>query len=121
MGAHRQAMAPWRHGVVLGTVALALAAVIAPGPRALAATAKATHVVAIDGTSYHPVELTVKKGETVRWVNKDPFPHTVTAPGAFDSKDIGAGRSWTYVARKPGRYAYVCKYHPNMKGTLVVE
>ena len=45
----------------------------------------------------------------------------MTAKGAFDSKEIGADRKWTYVARKPGRYDYICTLHPNMKGTLVVE
>jgi len=36
---------------------------------------------------------TVKQGETVTWINKDPFPHTATAPGVFDSRDIPPNRS----------------------------
>lgn len=89
---------------------------------ASAALAKGTaHTVVIDGVAYSPAVITVKRGDTVTWVNKDPFPHTVTAPGAFDSKDIAAGAKWKYVARKAGTYDYICTYHPNMKGVLKVE
>jgi len=89
---------------------------------ATAALAKPTaHTVEIDGVKYVPATLTVKRGDTVTWVNKDPFPHTVTAPGAFDSKDIPVGGKWKYVARKAGTYDYICTYHPNMKGVLKVE
>jgi predicted outer membrane protein len=62
-----------------------------------------------------------KRGDAVTWVNKDPYPHTVTAPGAFDSRDIAPNRGWTYTARKAGRYDYVCTLHPTMKATLIVE
>lgn len=86
----------------------------------LAASSSGPTVV-IDGTRYTPATITVKRGQAVTWQNKDPFPHTVTAPGVFDSKEIGADRSWKYVARKAGRYDYICTLHPNMKGTLVVE
>ena len=48
----------------------------------------------MDGTRYEPALITVKKGESVTWVNKDPFPHTATAAGTFDSKSIAAGKSW---------------------------
>jgi plastocyanin len=34
--------------------------------------------------------LTVKNGDTVVWRDRDSFPHTVTARGAFDSHNIGA-------------------------------
>ena len=77
--------------------------------------------VAIDGTAYAPPTVTVKRGTRVTWVNQDPFPHTVTAPGRFDSGSIAAGASWSYVARTPGQYDYICTLHPNMKGQLVVE
>lgn len=55
------------------------------------------------------------------WANRDPFPHTVTAAGVFDSHSIATGSSWKYVARKAGDYAYICTLHPNMKGMLRVE
>ena len=87
----------------------------------LAAAAQATHAVVIDGVKYEPEAITVKRGETVTWVNKDPFPHTVTAKGVFDSREIPAGKSWSYTPRKAGEYAYICTLHPNMKGTLKVE
>jgi plastocyanin len=65
--------------------------------------------------------LTVGQGTRVTWTNRDPFPHTVTARGAFDSGDIGAGKSWSFTAKRAGRYDYICTLHPNMRGTLVVE
>jgi len=77
--------------------------------------------VAIDGTAYVPPTLTVARGTAVTWENRDPFPHTVTSAGNFDSGSIAAGARWRYVASKPGRYEYVCTFHPNMKGTLVVQ
>ncbi len=87
-----------------------------------AAFAKGTaHTVVIEGVAYSPAVMTVRRGDTVTWVNKDPFPHTVTVPGAFDSKGIAAGAKWKYVARKAGTYDYICTYHPNMKGVLKVE
>jgi plastocyanin len=101
-------------GALAGTLVLA-------GAPALAADAPAKHTVLMDGTKYEPATLTVKRGATVTFVNKDPFPHTVTTPGKFDSKSIAAGKSWKYAAKKAGTYEYICTLHPNMKGTLIVE
>ena len=97
---------------VLLAGASALAGVAADAPKS---------TVVIDGTRYEQPTLTVKRGTTVSFVNKDPFPHTVTAPGKFDSKEIGAGKTWKYKATKAGTYDYICTLHPNMKGRLVVE
>jgi plastocyanin len=86
------------------------------------ASAASVHTVAIDGTAYAPATAVARRGDTVTWVNKDPFPHTVTArDGSFDSKTIAAGAKWSYVARKPGKFAYYCTLHPTMSGTLEVE
>ena len=96
--------------------------VFAAGAAADGKAAKpATHHVVIEGLKNEPETLTVKRGDTVIWINKDPFPHTVTAPGKFDSHDIPAGGSWKYVARVAGDYPYICTLHSNMKGMLRVE
>jgi plastocyanin len=79
------------------------------------------HIVVIQGVAFEPASLTVNRGERVKWINNDPFPHTVTARGAFDSHRIAAGATWTYVAHKAGVYAYTCTLHPNMKGLLQVQ
>ncbi|HVO90037.1 MAG TPA: plastocyanin/azurin family copper-binding protein [Casimicrobiaceae bacterium] len=76
----------------------------------------------LEGVGFVPDTLSVRRGDTIVWVNKDPFPHTVTdTHGAFDSGSIGAGRSWRYTAAQSGRFAYVCTFHPNMKATLDVQ
>jgi plastocyanin len=87
-----------------------------------AAAPLATHTVTIDGTRFQPDDLVIMPGESVVWINRDPFPHTVTASaGTFDSKEIQPGRSWTYKAPKTGDLTYVCTLHPTMKGTLRVR
>ena len=88
---------------------------------AMAAERPITHTVVMKATSYAPSALTIKLGDTVVWRNEDPFPHTATAAGVFDSKSIAAGGSWKYRPKAAGEYAYVCTFHPNMKGTLKVE
>ncbi|MGH8230349.1 MAG: plastocyanin/azurin family copper-binding protein [Steroidobacteraceae bacterium] len=45
--------------------------------------------VTVEGMQYQPQTLTVRRGDRIRWVNKDLFPHTVTAEGGgFDSPEI---------------------------------
>ena len=106
-----------RLAVMMGMVLVVAAAVWLAAP---AAAAK-THTVAMDGTRFVPQTIIVKQRDLVVWVNRDPFPHTATADGTFDSKSIPAGYSWSYVARKPGEFAYVCTLHPGMKGRLIVQ
>ena len=79
-------------------------------------------VVTIDGFAFKPPVVTVKAGDTIEWRNDDPVPHTATSKQAgFDSGSIAAGATWRYVAKKKGRFAYACKFHPIMKGEIVVE
>ena len=87
----------------------------------VAAQSPAPRTVVIDGTRYEPAAITVAKGESVTFVNKDPFPHTVTAAGKFDSREIAANGKWTYRATAAGEFPFICTLHPNMKGTLTVK
>ena len=108
-------MSPVRRRLLLATGA-AVALACAPGVRAAS-----VHTVTIDAFEFKPPTLTVKRGDTVRWQNNDPVPHTATAKGTFDSGSIAAGAAWQYKAVKQGRFEYVCSFHPTMKGTLIVE
>ncbi len=82
----------------------------------------ATHTVIIENMQFSPAQLHVHRGERIVWVNKDLFPHTVTAASqAFDSGSIAANASWTYVASRAGEYPYGCTFHPSMKGMIEVQ
>jgi plastocyanin len=98
-------------------------AMVSMAPGAAAGAAKpATHTVKIEGTAFVNADLTVKTGDSVVWVNKDPYPHTATSQaGGFDSKDIASEKSWKYVAKKKGDFPYICTIHPSMKGTIHVK
>ncbi|MGE8449662.1 MAG: cupredoxin domain-containing protein [Pseudomonadales bacterium] len=107
---------------LLLAVALVLAwGLLCVGPSAIAAEKTARHTVVIQGAKVEPEAIRVKRGDTIMWVNKDPYPHTVTAPGVFDSRSIVAGGSRRSIAHKAGEFPYACTLHPNMKGMLKVE
>ncbi len=108
---------------IAAVILLSLAAAEAHTVIAAEPAAKtAPPAVTMEAVAYAPSALVIKQGATVVWVNRDPFPHTVTAVDrSFDSRDIAAGASWKHVARRRGTFDYVCTLHPNMKGTLVVQ
>jgi plastocyanin len=88
----------------------------------LGLTRETVHTVVIEGMNFVPDTITIARGDTVVWINKDFFPHTVTATGGrFDSHEIKAANTWKYVSRKDGEFDYRCTLHPTMKGTLVVK
>jgi plastocyanin len=94
-----------------------------PGPQQMAASAAASHdtTIAMDGTGFAPVDLTVKVGDIVTWINKDPFPHNVSSKaGGFASGDMEPDHQWTFRATAAGSFPYVCTLHPGMQGTLHV-
>ena len=108
--------------LVCAVLTLVLLASGIGGATAAGARAARTHTVTIEGTSFRPDTLRVAAGDTVQWVNKDPFPHTATATGgAFDSKTIAVDKSWRVKLTKRGDYDYVCALHPTMKARLIVE
>jgi plastocyanin len=74
-------------------------------------------------SAYKPASAQVHVGDTVVFQNDDSFAHTVTSsdsPPSFDSKDIAAGKSWSYTFSSAGTYNYVCTYHSWMKGQITV-
>jgi len=86
------------------------------GPRT---TAK-TYVVEIKDMQFQPAQLTVNKGDTVVWINKDIVPHDVTEVNkAWASPLLKSEESWQKVITKSE--SYYCSIHLIMKGELIVE
>jgi plastocyanin len=81
-----------------------------------------THTVTIEGMRFQPERLTVARGDTIVWVNKDLVAHTATSEaGRFDSQTIETTKSWKFTARTKGEFVYVCTFHPTMKAVLNVK
>jgi len=79
---------------------------------------------------FNPATITVEIGvnNTVVWSNGDTAIHTVTSANTtasglplFNSGDMGLGAEFTYTFTKPGTYPYVCIYHGEMAGTVIVK
>jgi len=79
--------------------------------------------VGIKDYLYHPHELKVKTGTTVKWVNQEKrTSHSILFLGkeGFESERIFPGESWERRFEQPGRYEYSCGPHPEMKGLVEV-
>lgn len=77
--------------------------------------------ITIKDLKYTPAKLTIKVGQTVRWINKDDNDHTVSAKdGSFKSDNLQSGETFEHTFTKPGKFDYGCKYHPRMKGQITV-
>jgi plastocyanin len=84
--------------------------------------ATGTQTVTIAGFAFAPATLSLPAGTTVTWTNQDPTTHTATADdgAAFDCDPVGAGASMSFTFATPGTFAYHCKIHPTMTGTITV-
>lgn len=73
--------------------------------------------------AFDPKSVTVKKGQTIKWVNDDTVGHDVVAQqgASFKSSTFGKGGSYTFKATKAGTIQYVCTLHPGMDGTIIVQ
>ncbi|MGH2962130.1 MAG: cupredoxin domain-containing protein, partial [Solirubrobacterales bacterium] len=84
--------------------------------------ATATDAVEIVDFEFEPPTVTVEAGTEVRWSNSDSAAHTASGEdGSFDTGALKEGDEGKATFDKPGTYAYVCEFHPFMKGTVEVE
>lgn len=91
------------------------------------------NVVTIRNFSYSPRSVTIRVGESVRWVNRDFVVHTVTSgnPGdadagdAFDSGNLSLNDEFSHTFETPGTFVYFCIPHESMASmrgaTVIVE
>jgi plastocyanin len=80
----------------------------------------ATLQITMENLVISPAEASVKVGDTIEWINKDIFAHTATARNGDWDVTIPPKTTVTSVLKKAGSIDYYCRFHPNMKATLVV-
>ncbi len=80
-----------------------------------------SYMVEIKAMQFQPAELSVQKGDTVRFVNQDMLVHNVTEEKtkAWASQSLATGDSYKMVVNESSDY--YCSLHPVMKGKLVVK
>ncbi|MGN6194281.1 MAG: plastocyanin/azurin family copper-binding protein [Ginsengibacter sp.] len=80
-----------------------------------------TDTVVIHQMQFNPAEITVNKGDTVIWINKDLVPHTVKSYVAneFYSDTIDVGKRWEKSITDS--VSYFCTIHPTMTGKIIVK
>jgi len=119
-----------KHFKTLATFALAALAAVSIGRLTAAADSSSTTaatptatpaVVTIKDFAFSPSSLSIPVGGSVMFKNLDTASHTASdAAGSFDSGNLDTGQQWTHTFAKAGTYKIICKYHPSMKGTIVV-
>ena len=100
-----------RFTFALGIVTLLGAQAPAPGT---------VHRVTMTAAHYEPRQIKVRLGDSIEWVNKDIVAHTATLKGSWDV-NVLPGRAGRITLKTAGTMAYICRYHPNMRGVIVVE
>lgn len=79
-----------------------------------------TDTVTIQSMKFSPSEISVNKGDTILFINKDFVQHDVSnADKQFYSDTINVGSGWILVADQSADY--FCSIHPSMKGKIVVN
>jgi plastocyanin len=112
------------HGEMTGQVIVTDAAgnvPAAPTPAPVTATNDtAGAAVTIVDFAFEPAAITVPLGATVTWTNAGVAPHTV-AGGFGDSGTLASGQAFSHTFTEAGVFDYVCQFHPQMTGQVVVE
>ena len=84
------------------------------------AVASSVTQVSMRNLQFYPVTIEVKNGDVVEWKNDDLVPHTATS-ASFNSGTIVSGQSWRHTFTNAGNFPYVCTFHPQMKGVVIVK
>jgi plastocyanin len=78
----------------------------------------------VAGNKYDPAAVTIQKGQTVQWVNKDSQVHDVKFQQGESSPNVmQANATWSRTFSDAGTFPYICTYHEaeGMTGTVTVQ
>ncbi len=74
----------------------------------------------LDDDAFTPSTLEIDVGQSVTFVNQHHDDHSATGSG-FDTGIIGPGETVTITFDQPGRFAFGCRFHPEMTGSIAVR
>ena len=105
-----------------GLLVLVLTLAVGAGASAAGAQpAPKTIHVDIQGFQFVPARIDAQVGDTIEWANQDFAPHTASdAGGKWTTSSLVNGAIGRVVVETPGTFVYLCDFHPQMKGTIVV-
>src|SRR5437588_5005274 len=82
----------------------------------------AQYTVNIRDFSFNPSTLTIQVGDVVRWENTGAVAHTASSTtGVWDSGTLNPGGVYSEQFMTAGTFAYMCRIHPTMMGTIIVQ
>lgn len=115
-------------GVLLSTILLVVATFFISVTPAFAETVTVKMGSDSGLLKYDPETITIKAGDTVKWVNNKLGPHNAVFEGGaakYSHKDLlfAPGESYESTFDEPGSYSYYCEPHrgAGMVGKVVVE
>lgn len=91
----------------------------APPAAGVAGEPVETLVVRMSGEMFTPSVITVEVGQTVTFINDDDDEHTATGT-TFDTGPLQPGESATVTFDQTGTFDYICQFHADMRGQVVV-
>jgi plastocyanin len=102
------------HRIAIAAATLTALAVTAPAAFA------ADYLVVIDKMKFGPVPAELHPGDTITWQNDDILRHSATARDESFDVDLPAKSSMEMVVGDAGSVEFFCKFHPGMKGVLII-
>ncbi len=82
-----------------------------------------TYNVEMKNFAFSPSTLTIKKGDTVVWTNRDSTQHTVTSDSGteLNSERLSQEETYSHTFNTQGTFSYHCTPHPSMNGKIIVQ
>lgn len=82
-----------------------------------------TYNVLIQGFAFNPDTITIKVGDSVKWMNTETAKHTVTSDlgGELNSQELSKGQTYSHTFTKAGEYTYHCTFHTSMTAKVIVQ
>ncbi|MBP3964940.1 cupredoxin domain-containing protein [Paenibacillus lignilyticus] len=81
-----------------------------------------TYTVEIKEFAFTVSSLTIRPGDTVKFINRDKVKHTATADdGSFDTGLFGLDEEKSVTFDTEGEFSYYCAPHPAMQATIIVS